>query len=404
MPLTDIEVRNAKPRDKPYKLADERGMYLLVNPSGGKLWRLKYRVAGKEKTLALGAWPDVSLKAARQRRDDARKVVAARGDPSAIRQEEKRLGRIKAANSFEVVAREWVEAQNSRWTPGHADQVLTSLASDTFPDLGALPVADIAAPDVLDVLRKIEKRGSLEVASRVKQRISAVLRYAVATGRASSDPTRDLRGALKSPERVKHRAALLAADLPEFFGKLAAYDGHPQTKLAIRLCLLTAVRSGELRGATWTEINEAAAEWRIPAERMKMREAHVVPLSDQALAVLRELRTLTGNRNHLFPNVAKPTTPMSENTILFALYRMGYHGRATGHGFRTTFSTILNEQGFHPDWIERQLAHKERNAVRAAYNRAGYLPERRKMMQHWADYLTAVEMGADVIPFRRSVA
>jgi integrase len=404
VPLTDIEVRNAKPRDKPYKLADERGMYLLVNPGGGKLWRLKYRVDGKEKTLALGAWPDVSLKAARGRRDDARKVVADRGDPSAIRQEEKRLARIKAANSFEIVAREWVEAQRSRWTPGHADQVLTSLVADTFPDLGHMPVADIAARDVLDVLRKIEKRGSLEVASRVKQRISAVLRYAVATGRASSDPTRDLRGALKSPERVKHRAALLAADLPEFFEKLASYDGHPQTKLAIRFCLLTAVRSGELRGATWAEINEAVAEWRIPAERMKMREAHIVPLSDQALELLRELRTLTGNRAHLFPNVAKPTAPMSENTILFALYRMGYHGRATGHGFRTTFSTILNEQGFSPDWIERQLAHKERNAVRAAYNRAGYLPERRKMMQHWADYLTAVENGADVIPFRRSVA
>jgi integrase len=405
MALTEIAIRNAKYEEGGRnKLSDGRGMYLRLTPAGGKLWRLKYRFGGKEKTLAFGAHPDVSLAAAREKRDAARKLLANDLDPSVARKAEKAEREFKAANTFETVAREWVEAQRSRWTPSHAEQVLWSLERDTFPELGATPVADLTAPVVLDAIRKIEKRGSLEVAARVKQRVSAVLRYAVATGRATSDPTRDLRGALKAPERVKHRAALLAPDLPAFFEKLAAYDGHPQTKLAIRFCLLTAVRSAELRGALWSEIDEKAAEWRIPAERMKMREAHIVPLSAQALAVLRELRTLTGNREHLFPNVAKPTTAMSENTVLFALYRMGYHGKATGHGFRTTFSTTLNEQGVPPDWIERQLAHKERNAVRAAYNRAGYLPERRKMMQQWADYLSAVEKGADVIPFRRGVA
>ncbi|MCU0974330.1 MAG: integrase arm-type DNA-binding domain-containing protein [Burkholderiales bacterium] len=405
MALTEIAVRNAKPdKERPYKLSDERGMYVLVTPTGGKLWRLKYRFGGKEKTLALGVYPDTSLASAREKREAARKLLANEIDPSAARKTEKIEQRIRAANTFETVAREWVESKRAGWTAGHADQVLKSLVDDTFPDLGGVPVAELTAPVVLDAIRKVEKRGALEVAGRVKQRVSAVLRYAVATGRATSDPTRDLRGALKAPERVKHRAALLAPDLPDFFTKLAAYDGHPQTKLAIRFLLLTAVRSAELRGALWTEIDETAAEWRIPAARMKMREAHVVPLSTQALAVLAELRTLTGNRTHLFPNVAKPTAAMSENTVLFALYRMGYHGKATGHGFRTTFSTILNEQGFHPDWIERQLAHMERNAVRAAYNRAGHLPERRKMMQHWADYLSAVERGADVIPFRRSTA
>jgi integrase len=404
MALTEIQARTAKPKDRPFLMAAGKGLTLLINPNGSKLWRYRYRVDGKPKTLSLGSYPELSLKEAGEKRDAARKLLVAGVDPSAARKADKRERQIRAANNFEAVAREWVAAQRSRWTPGHAEQVLKSLVNDAFPDLGNLPVAELTAPAVLDAIRKIEKRGSLEVAGRVKQRISAVLRYAVATGRATSDPTRDLRGALKAAERVKHRAALLAPDLPEFFTKLAAYDGHPQTKLAIRFCLLTAVRSGELRGAIWSEVDEKAREWRVPAARMKMREAHVIPLADQALAVLRELRTLTGNRDHLFPNVAKPTTPMSENTVLFALYRMGYHGRATGHGFRTTFSTILNEQGFNPDWIERQLAHKERNAVRAAYNRASHLPERRKMMQHWADYLTAIEKGADVVPINSKVA
>ncbi len=404
MPLTVKQIENFQPGTSPYSKADGRGLSLVVTPSGQKIWRLRYRFNGKPRTMSLGKWPDVKLERARKRREEAREKVADNVDPSVLRQDAKRLKRIQAANTFELVAREWHQRRSAGWTAGHAGQVLRSLEADAFPDLGKLPVAEITAPIVLDAIRRIEKRGSLEVAARVKQRVGAVIRYAVATGRAISDPTRDLRGALETPEPVKHRAALLAPDLPEFFEKLAAYDGHPQTRLAIRFCLLTAVRSGELRGAVWTEIDEKAAEWRIPAARMKMRDAHVVPLSTQALAVLAELRMLTGRREHLFPNVAKPTMPMSENTVLFALYRMGYHGRATGHGFRTTFSTILNEAGFRADLIERQLAHKERNAVREAYNRAGYLRERRRMMQRWGDYLAAVEKGADVIPFRRNVA
>ena len=243
--------------------------------------------------------------------------------------------------------------------------------------------------------------GAHEVASRVKQRCRQVFQYAIATGRAESDPSRDLDGALKTPQH-KNYAALGAAELPEFLGKLEAYDGHLQTRLALRFLALTFVRTGELRAAEWTEIDEKAAEWRIPKERMKMREEHIVPLSKQALAVLAELRTLNGHRRYVFTNLANPEKCMSENTILFALYRMGYHGRATGHGFRATASTILNEQGVKPDVIERQLAHAERNKVRAAYNRAQYLPERRRMMQRWADYLDAVATGAKVLPMRKS--
>jgi integrase len=401
VPLSDIAVRRAKPRERPYKLTDERGMYLLVSPTGAKLWRLKYRFAGKEKTLALGAYDEVTLAEARTARDDARKLLRDGVDPSAVKRQKKLDQRIRAENTFETVAKEWHAKRLAGWTADHAERVLSSLKADVFPALGTRPIAEIRPPELLDVLRVVEKRGALEVASRLKQRCRAVFRYAIATGRAESDPTRDLDGALKTPKRENY-AALDASELPAYLGKLAAYDGHPQTRLALRLLAYTFVRTTELRAAEWSEFDEGAAEWRIPAARMKMRDEHIVPLSRQSLAVLAELRALNGHRRYVFMNLVDHEKFMSENTMLYAIYRMGYHSRATGHGFRATASTILNEQGFKSDVIERQLAHAERNKVRAAYNRAQYLPERRKMMQHWADYLDALESGADVVPLHKA--
>lgn len=401
MALTDVEIRNAKAAKQPYKLADGGGLYVLVNPGGSKYWRLKYRFAGKEKLLALGVYPLVRAAQAREARDEAKRLLNDGRDPATVRKEEKRTAQVSAANTFEALAREWVEQQRNRWTPNHAERVLNSLVTDVFPEIGFRPIAELTAPELLAVLRKIESRDALETASRVYQRCGAVFRYAVITGRCERSPAADLRGALKAPKRM-NRAALSAADLPEYLAKLEAYDGHLQTKLGLKLLALTFVRTGELRGAEWAEIDFEHAEWRIPAERMKMRAAHIVPLSRQALAVLEQLKPLTGGGRLLFPNQSKPDACMSENTMLYALYRMGYHSRATGHGFRATASTILNEHGWKPDVIERQLAHAERNKVRAAYHRSEYLPERRNMMQAWADHLDALAAGAKVTPIRRA--
>jgi integrase len=386
MPLTDAKVRNAKPAAKPFKLSDGGGMFLLVQPSGGKWWRYKYRFAGKEKTLALGAYPDISLSAARQRHSEARKMLAAGKDPGEAKKEAKRLVAIKAGNNLEALAREWHQQHVHEWVGKYASNVLTRLENHMFPKLGSRPIADITPTEILDVLRVIEKSGALDTAQRIMQTCGQVFRYAVVTGRADRNPVADLRGALKTPV-VKHRAHLTADELPEFLKKLDDYDGEVQTKLALKLLLLTFVRTMELRGAEWEEVSFAKAEWRIPAERMKMKDQHIVPLSRQALSLLRELHEHTGHRQHLFPNQNRPASFMSENTMLYALYRMGYHSRTTCHGFRATASTILNEHGFVPDVIERQLAHCERNKVRAAYNHAQYLPERRTIMQWWADHL-----------------
>jgi integrase len=298
-----------------------------------------------------------------------------------------------AANSFEAVAEEWIAKQRNVWDPGHADQVESSLKRNLYPELGNRPISEIDAPALLGALRKIEARGAHEIRQRVQQRAGAVFRYGIATGRCARDPSFELRRAFTPPARRNH-AALTEKDLPDFLERLHAYDGEPVTKLAMRLLALTFVRTGELRGAEWHEFDRERAVWRIPAERMKMRDPHIVPLSRQALAVLEELAPLTGHGRFLFPHRTNPERSLSENTILYALYRMGYHTRATGHGFRATASTILNEIGFAPDVIERQLAHMERNKVRAAYNRAQYLPERTKMMQAWADLLDGFTEGS----------
>jgi integrase len=384
--LSDTAVRNSKPKSKPYKIADGEGLFLLVMPSGSKYWRLRYFFAGKEKLLALGVYPEITLADARERRAQARKALAAGSDPGDAKKEAKRLAILKSANAFEVVAREWFEQRKHEWARTSAKTFRARLEQHILPHLGQRPIAEITAPEVLTMLRVVEARGKLETARRVMQICGQVFMYAIATGRAERNPVPDLRGALKTPV-VKHHSFLKANELPHYLKRLGSYDGSPQTKLALRFLLLTFVRTNELRGAQWGEIDWDKREWRIPPERMKMRELHIVPLSRQAVGVLRELQRHSGDREYVFPNEHSPATFMSENTMLFALYRMGYHSRTTGHGFRSTASTILNEHGFRADVIERQLAHSERNSVRAAYNHAEYLPERRKMMQWWADYL-----------------
>jgi integrase len=388
MTLKDINVRNAKPKNKMYRLFDTEGLYLEVLPSGGKYWRLKYRFLGKEKRLALGVYPHITLADARERRAEARKLLAHGTDPVEAKKEAKRAAVLKSENTFEAIAREWHENRLAKWTPEHARRILKRLETYVFNRMGPRPIADITATELLSVMRKIEEHGG-EIAHRMLQVCGQIFSYAVITERATVNPAVSLRGALRPVVKSNH-AFIKPNELTEYLKKLDTYDGALQTKLAMRFLLLTFVRTGELRAAEWSEIDFDKAEWRIPAERMKMRELHIVPLSRQAIAVLKELQPLSGQRKYVFPNQHKPSGFMSENTILYGLYRMGYHSRATGHGFRSTASTVLNEHGFPPDVIERQLAHGERDKVRAAYNHAQYLPERRKMMQWWADYLDEV--------------
>ncbi|MFG1306004.1 integrase arm-type DNA-binding domain-containing protein [Xanthobacter autotrophicus] len=393
MPLTDTAARSAKGREKPYKLADGGGLYLLVNPDGARYWRLNYRFAGKQKTLALGTYPITSLADARKSRETAKEQLAARIDPSEARRAEKRAARLHSSRIFEVVAQEWFAAKLPGWVPSYSDRLLSRLEADIYPTLGHRPIADIEPPELLEVIRKVEARGAIELAKREMQVVGQIFRFAIATGRAKRDPTQDLRGALKSPGRQKHHRALPREDLPDFLKALDAYDGEPMTKLALKLMVLTFVRTTELRAARWSEfegLDGPEPLWRIPPERMKMRFEHLVPLSPQAVAVLQELRPLAGRSPQLFPSPSKEGF-MSNNTMLFAMYRMGYHGRATVHGFRGVASTWLNEAGYHPDWIERQLAHDERNEVRGAYNSAQYLVGRRQMMCDWADFLDGLK-------------
>lgn len=388
MPLNDHAVRSALPTEKAVRLYDTGGLYLEVAPSGGKWWRFKYRYADKEKRLSLGTYPDTSLKAARERRDEARRLVAAGVDPSHARQVEKIRVLREAENRFEAVARAWVEHQQAAWTAQTKARVLDSLVADMFKPIGKMPIADIKARHVATAVKAIEARGASDTAGRVLQRVRAVFRYAVVHEYIESNPIQDLlRSELLKPRPVTHRAALPQKELTEYLAKLAAYDGHPTTLYALRLLMLTAVRPGELRGARWVEFDLPAAQWRIPAERMKMRAEHLVPLSRQALAVLATMREFSGSDPLVFPSPYYPGKPISENTLNSALARMGYKGIATAHGFRALFSTVANEFGHTPDVIERQLAHVERNAVRAAYHRSSYLKDRVALMQWWADYI-----------------
>lgn len=400
MRLTDIAIVKAKPREKPYKLADEKGLFLLVsqrtraqkNPIS-RLWRLKYRFEGREKLLALGAYPEVSLAEARKRRDTARELIARKIDPSAERKAEKRARTLRAANTFEAVAREFAGKQGNRWSADYTEYVLRRLALNAFADIGGRPIANIEPPELLDLVRKIEARGTFETAHRIVQLCGQVFRYGIATGRCARDPAADLRGAL-APYTPKRMPSVEPDDLPDLLRKIGAYDlpeigGDKQTRLALQLLAITFTRTIELRKAEWPEFNVKNALWTIPADRAKMDDAYLVPLSRQSISMLSELKELNGGSRFVFPGEGRKGV-MSENTILYALYRLGYRSRMTGHGFRSVASTILNEHGFNEDWIERQLDHRERNNVRDAYNRAKYLPQRRKMMQWYADYLDMV--------------
>ena len=389
MPLTNLKVDKAKPKEKQYKLADERGMYLLIHPKGGKWWRLDYRFQGKRKTLSLGTVPDVSLKEARKKRDEARFILDDGTDPSYYRASAKAFGE----DSFEAVAREWFEKFRGQWAQSHAVKILGCLEKDLLPWVGSRPIDAIEPPELLRVFRRVENRGALETAHRIQQIASRVFRYGVATGRCSRDPTADLKGALP-PNRSNHFATI--TDLKEIGGLLRAIDGYqgsPVTRCALTLAPLVFVRPGELRHAEWTEIHTDEATWRIPATKMKMKRDHIVPLADQAIQILEEIKPLTGNGRYVFPSVLTTGRPMSDNTINSALRRLGYSkDEMTGHGFRSMASTVLNENSWTPDAIERQLAHVEGNSIRAAYNYAEHLEERRRMMQWWADYLDGLRL------------
>ncbi len=391
--LSEAAVRQAKPKERDYKLADGGGLYVLVKKNGTKYWRLKYRLNGKEKTLALGVYPGVTMAAARSEAVNAKESIRQGIDPVS---ERKQVKQEKAQNTFRNIAEEWHSKQKGEWTDTHAERVMQSLVKDVFPAIGDTPIKDIKTPECLSVIRKIESRRALDVASRVKQRMSSVFRYAIQTGRCETNPADQLHGVIES-RKVTHMASLSADALPAFFEKLEQYQGYATTKFALKLLVHTFVRPGEIRGARWDEFDMEKKEWRIPGERMKMGEEHIIPLSDQAIAILKELKPITGKYKLLFPGVRNSRKEMSENTLSHAIKkRLGFD--ATAHGFRATASTILNEAGFRSEVIERQLAHGERNKVRAAYNRSQYMVERRRMMNWWGSYLEDRSTGCKVVP------
>lgn len=404
MPLTDTAVRNAKPGEKPVRLFDGGGMYLEVAPSGGKWWRLKYRFGGKEKRLSLGVYPDIGLKGARERRDAARRLLADGTDPGENRKATKSAKVERAANSFEVVAREWHAINVPTWAASHADKIISRLENDVFPWLGGKPIAEITAPQILAVVRRIDGRGTLDTAHRALANCGQVFRYAIQTGRAERDPTPDLRGALP-PLRHEHFASITdPATVGELLRAIDGFKGSFQVQAALRLAPLLFVRPGELRKAEWSGFDLDKGEWRYLVT--KTMTDHLVPLASQAVAILRDLYAMSGNRKHVFPG-RDPKKPMSDAAINAALRRMGYDTKTeiTGHGFRAMARTILHEELHHkPEVIEHQLAHKVPDALGAAYNRTKFIKERTAMMQQWADYLDKLKAGADVIPIHGNAA
>ncbi|MBP2195856.1 tyrosine-type recombinase/integrase [Pantoea cypripedii] len=387
MPLTDVKVRTAKPLDKPYKLADGGGLYLLVNPNGSRYWRMKYRVLGREKLLSIGVYPDVPLAVARQKRDEARRSLAAGDDPGAMKKAEKQAKKIATANTFEAIAREWHKAKADRWSLRYREEILSTFEKDIFPFIGMKPIADIKPLELLETLKRMEKRGALEKMRKVRQRCGEVFRYAIITGRAEYNPAPDLASAL-AIHKKQHLPFLTAQELPAFLNDLAGYTGSVITKTATYLIMYTGVRTQELRFARWQDIDLDKAVWEVPAEHMKMRRPHKVPLSNQAVFLLKQLKPITGHYPLVFIGRNDPRKPISKESINQVIELLGYKGRLTGHGFRHTMSTILHEQGYDSAWIEMQLAHVDKNAIRGAYNHAQYFDGRREMMQWYADYLT----------------
>lgn len=392
MKLTDRACKNAKPKDDPYKMPDGHSMYLLVKPNGSKYWRMKYRFAGKENLLAFGVYPEISISEAREQRGKARKLLKAGIDPSTAKRDEKREHALNATNTFEAVARDWYQHTIEKWSDNHAQTVLRRLEGELFPFLGDRPIRDITAPEIVAVLRKIEARPAYEAARRVMQLCGQVYQYAKIMGLVKDNPAAGLSGALK---QVKHGhfAAIESNELPEFLHTLNRNEVRMflPTRLALELMMLTFVRTSELIKAKWEEFDFEKKRWIIPAERMKMRHAHIVPLSTQVLSRLKQLKLITGHREHLFPAQRNPRLHMSNGAILMALDRMGYRGRMTGHGFRAlAMSTIKEHLGYRHEVVDRQLAHAHRNSVDAAYDRAQFLGERTEMMQKWSDYLDTV--------------
>ncbi len=392
MMLTDIECKNAKPTDKVYRLSDGQGLYLEVRPAGGRYWRLKYRFADKEKMLAIGVYPEVGLKEAREKRMEARKLLADNHDPMQAKKQKRFLAIENAQNTFESLAREWHENWKADKTEKHAAAILSRFESDVFPMIGQMPVRSITPLMVLEVVRRAESRSALDVARRIKQTCGQILRYGVATGRADRDPTHDIRDAMR-PYKMEHFAALDISELPDFLKALEHNDMrlYKQTQLAMRFLMYTFVRTSEMINASWEEIRTEEAVWIIPARRMKMRRDHIVPLSKQALAILAELKDMSGNWKWVFPSMHRPKNPMSNATLVRAIMRMGYKDRMTGHGFRALAMTTIKEKlGYRHEVVDRQLAHAHRSKITAAYDRAQFLPDRKKMMQEYADYIDSL--------------
>jgi integrase len=403
--LTDTEIRKAKAAEKAYSMGDGGGLYLWVKPTGGKLWRWSYRFEGKEKLMSLGKYPDVSLALARARHAEARKLLATGIDPMAQRKAEKTAEKAAVENSFQSVAAQWLAHWQVGKSPRHVEYIKRRMDADILPCLGQRPIAEIEAPALVAMANTIQDRGALDIAKRALETVGQIFRYSVAHGYSKHSPSSEIRPGdiLKSTRKVNY-SRVDARELPALLRNIEVYQGTHVTRLAIKLMALTFVRTSELIGAKWAEFDLEAGRWNIPAERMKMRTPHIVPLARQALEVLEILRDLTGQSDWLFPGDRNASKPMSNNTILKALERMGYKGRMTGHGFRGLASTILHEQGYAHDHIELQLAHAPRNAVSAAYNHALYLEPRARMMQDWADFLERTQRGGKVLPFRGTAA
>lgn len=387
MPLNDMQIRRAKPEAKAYTLGDGQGLSLLIEPNGSKSWRFRYRFAGKPKMISLGVYPTITLADARSRRDDARKLVAEGKNPSEVRKEQKIALQAESQSSFEKIATEWHQMKSSKWSAGYASDIMEAFQNDIFPYLGTRPVEEIKPLELLNVLRIIEKRGALEKMRKVRQRCSEVYRYAIATGRAVFNPAADLASALEV-HQSNHFPFLRADEIPDFLRALNSYTGSRLVQIATKLLMITGVRTIELRASIWSEFDLDNAIWEIPAERMKMRRPHLVPLSTQALDLLNELKTMTGRYRYVFPGRNDPNKPMSEASINQVIKRIGYGGKLTGHGFRHMMSTLLHEQGFDSTWIEMQLAHADKNNIRGTYNHAQYLEKRRDMLQWYSSFLT----------------
>ncbi|MGV2934744.1 tyrosine-type recombinase/integrase [Providencia sp. AGC89] len=396
MKLTVKQIDSSKPKEKDYKLSDGGGLYLLVKTNGGKYWRLKYRIDGKEKLLAIGIYPTVTLADARRKRDDAKRLLADGIDPNQQRKEQKQASKIDSVNTFKNIALEWYEGRKDRWSVGYRDDMMDAFEKDVFPYIGNRPIAEIKPMELLEVLSIMEKRGATEKLKKVRQRCGEVWKYAIITGRAEYNPAPDLASAFV-PHKREHYAHLSVSELPEFLSSIDKYMGSQIVRVALRVLILTGVRPGELRKAEWSEINFDTGVWEIPAEKMKMRRPHIVPLSEQVIDLLKQIHPISGSYQYIFPSRTDYRKHISDMALNTMIRRMGYSGRATGHGFRHTMSTILHEQGYNTAWIETQLAHVDKNSIRGTYNHAQYIDGRREMLQWYADYMGALENGDNIV-------